>query len=116
MKLQEKKGRLHRMAQGPFQWFSVESGFGLISPDGGGRNLFTRRTSRADAGLESLYKGDKVSYEAHQGRNGMRAKNVVRVCQETPSPEEEHCYSWRDDCLERHEGKEARHEYYALLG
>lgn len=56
--------------------------------------------------LEALEKGAKVTYEVDQGRNGMRAKNVRKV---------ERPYSWRDDSLERHEGKEARHEYYEQL-
>ncbi len=100
------------MALGTFKWFSVESGYGLISPDGGGRNLFVRHTTMAGEGLGSLNKGDKVTYKVAQGRNGMRAKNVVRLCQETLSPEGNSHYSWREDCLKRLESKEARREYY----
>jgi cold shock protein len=95
------------MALGTFKWFDVEGGYGLISPDDGGRNLFTRNMSTAGEGLKSLAKGDKVAYEVHQGRKGPRAVNVSK---------EPLRYSWRDDCLDRLEGKEARHEYYARLG
>ncbi len=92
--------------EGTFKWFSAETGYGLISPDGGGRSLFLRRAGEeASSALESLEKGDKVTYEVTQGRNGMRATNVSKQCG----------YSWRDDSLERHEGKEARREYYAGL-
>ena len=42
-----------------------------------------------------------------QGGMGLWATNV--------SKEEQRCYSWQYDCLERHEGKEARHVYYARL-
>ncbi len=69
----------------------------------------------AGEGLGSLNKGDKVTYEVAQGRNGMRAKNVVRLCQEVLSPEGNSRYSWREDCLKRLEGKEARREYYMRL-
>jgi CspA family cold shock protein len=77
---QEKKGELHRMAQGTLKWFSAETGYGLISPDDGGRNLFVRRASlAAGSGPETLEKGAKVTYEVTQGRNGRRATNVTRV-------------------------------------
>jgi hypothetical protein len=46
-----------------------------------------------------------VNYEVKQGANGMRATNVSRRRR----------YSWRDDSRERHEGKEARNEYYEGL-
>jgi cold shock protein len=67
------------MALGTFEWFDVESGFGLISSDGGGRNLCVRNTSTAGEGLKSLAKGEKVTCEVTQGRNGMRARNVSPV-------------------------------------
>ena len=95
------------MALGTFKWFDVESGYGLISPDDGGRNLFVCSTDMASSSLlEALEKDTKVAYEVHQGRNGTRARNISK---------EQLRYSWRDDCRERHEGKEARQEYYAHL-
>jgi CspA family cold shock protein len=96
------------MALGTSKWFSLESGYGLISPDDGGMNLFVRSTDMTSSSLlEALEKGTKVAYEVYQGRNGTRAKNISK---------EQIRYSWRDSCLERHEGKEARHEYYEQLG
>jgi cold shock protein len=65
------------MALGTFKWFDVESGYGLISPDDGGRNLFVRSTDMASSSrLVALEKDTKVAYEVHQGRNGTRARNV----------------------------------------
>ena len=94
------------MAVGMFKWFDVESGCGLISPVDGGRNLFIHSTHIASGSiLEALKKGDQVTYEVCQCRNGVRATSVSR----------RRGYSWRDDCRERLEGKEARHEYYAGL-
>ena len=105
--MQRKVGSRQDMPKGIFKWFSARTGYGLISPDDGGRNLFVRSTDEASASvLEDLEKGDKVIYEEHQGKNGMRAKSVSK---------EQRRYSWRDDSLERHEGKEARHEYYEGL-
>jgi cold shock protein len=77
---QENKGGFRYMPQGTFKWFDVESGYGLISPDDGGRNLFVHSTDMAyGRTLEALEKGDKVTYEAHQSRHGMQAKNVSAV-------------------------------------
>jgi hypothetical protein len=54
---------------------------------------------------ESLEKDDEVGYEVTQGGKGLQATNVSWRRR----------YPWRDDCLERHEGKETRQEYYAGL-
>ena len=58
-------------------------------------------------GAELLHKGDRVTYDMSKEAGSLWARNV--------SKEEQRHYSWRDDCLERHEGKEARHEYYVRL-
>lgn len=95
------------MALGTFKWFDVESGYGLISPDDGGRNLFMRSRDQASSSrFEAFAKGTEVNYEVKQGGTGMRA---VDVCKRRSD-------SCRDDSLERHEGKEARHTYYAHPG
>jgi CspA family cold shock protein len=93
------------MTQGTVKWFSDESGYGFIRPDEGGENLFVRRSAIASSAHESLKKGDRVYYEATRSGRGLQAASVSR----------RRCYSWLDDCLERHEGKEARQEYYAGL-
>ena len=94
------------MTQGTIKWFSDESGYGFIRPDEGGENLFLRRSDVAAGNVhKSLEKGDAVYYETTQGGKGLQATNVSRRRR----------YSWWDDCLERHEGKEARQEYYSSL-
>ena len=64
------------MAQGTVKWFSDEKGYGFISPDAGGEDLFVHHTGIAGNGFKSLQEGDKVSYEATQGKKGMQAENV----------------------------------------
>jgi cold shock protein len=76
---QAKERGLQYMVLGTFKWFSAESGYGLISPEGGGKNLFVHRTSITDGGFESLNKGDKVTYEVTQCRKGMRATKVCKA-------------------------------------
>jgi cold shock protein len=76
---QDTKGGLQYMAQGTVKWFSDEKGYGFISPDDGGEDLFVHHTGIAGDGFKSLDEGAKVSYEATQGRKGMQAENVTPV-------------------------------------
>jgi cold shock protein len=65
------------MAQeGTVKWFSNEKGYGFISPDDGGEDLFVHHTGIAGSGFKSLEEGQKVTYEATQGKKGMQAVNV----------------------------------------
>ena len=67
------------MAQGTVKWFSDEKGYGFISPDDGGEDLFVHHTGIAGTGFKSLEEGQKVTYEATQGRKGMQAEQVSRA-------------------------------------
>jgi cold shock protein len=64
------------MAQGTVKWFSDEKGYGFITPDDGGADLFVHHNGIEGTGYKSLEEGAKVSYEATQGRKGMQAENV----------------------------------------
>jgi CspA family cold shock protein len=67
------------MAQGTVKWFSDEKGYGFISPDDGGEDLFVHYTGIAGDGFKTLEEGDKVTYEATQGKKGMQAENVTPI-------------------------------------
>ena len=71
-----KKGGLQYMAQGTVKWFSDEKGYGFISPDEGGEDLFVHHSGIAGNGFKSLEEDTKVTYEATQGKKGMQADNV----------------------------------------
>ena len=75
----ENERRVPEMAQGTVKWFSDEKGYGFISPDDGGEDLFVHHNGIEGTGFKSLEEGAKVSYEATQGRKGMQADNVSRV-------------------------------------
>ncbi len=67
------------MAQGTVKWFSEEKGYGFITPDDGGKDLFVHFSGIAGTGFKSLEEGAKVSYEATQGQKGMQADKVSKL-------------------------------------
>jgi CspA family cold shock protein len=75
---QEHERRAPDMAQGTVKWFSDDKGYGFITPDEGGEDLFVHHTGISGEGFKSLAEGAKVSYEATQGQKGMQAGNVSR--------------------------------------
>ena len=64
------------MAQGTVKWFSDDKGFGFITPDDGGKDLFVHHSSIQADGYRSLSEGAKVSYDPEQGQKGPQAQNV----------------------------------------
>jgi len=64
------------MDTGTVKWFSSEKGFGFITPDGGGADLFVHHSEIKVNGYASLDEGQKVSYEVGEGRKGPCATNV----------------------------------------
>jgi cold shock protein len=65
--------------EGTVKWFNDEKGYGFISPDDGGDDLFVHHSGIAGEGFKSLDECAKVTYEATQGKKGMQAENVTPV-------------------------------------
>ena len=61
------------MPQGTVKWFNDEKGYGFISPDEGGDDLFVHHSGISGSGFKSLEEGQKVSFEATRGKKGMQA-------------------------------------------
>lgn len=65
--------------QGTVKWFNEKKGFGFISPDGGGQDVFCHFTAIKASGFKTLAENQKVSFEVEQGQKGPQAANVVPV-------------------------------------
>ena len=67
------------MAEGTVKWFSNEKGYGFITPDDGGKDLFVHFSSISGEGYRSLTDGGRVSYESEEGPKGPVATNVQEL-------------------------------------
>jgi CspA family cold shock protein len=64
------------MATGTVKWFNADKGFGFITPDEPGKDLFVHFSGIASEGFRSLDDGAQVSYDAEPGDKGPKAVNV----------------------------------------
>ena len=64
------------MSTGTVKWFNDAKGFGFITPEDGGKDLFVHFSAIQGGGFKSLKEGDKVSFEVAQGPKGPSANNV----------------------------------------
>ena len=64
------------MAEGVVKWFSAEKGYGFITPDDGGKDLFVHFSEIQGSGYRNLEEGQRVSYEATEGQKGPQASAV----------------------------------------
>ncbi len=64
------------MATGTVKFFSDTKGFGFITPDGGGKDLFAHHTEIQMDGYKSLQESQKVEFESRDGPKGPAATNI----------------------------------------
>ena len=67
------------MALGTVKWFNDAKGFGFITPDDGGDDLFAHFSAIVEAGFKSLAEGQRVSFEVTDGAKGKQASNIQKA-------------------------------------
>jgi CspA family cold shock protein len=64
------------MATGTVKWFNSEKGFGFITNDDGGPDVFAHFSAITGGGYKSLEENQKVEFEITQGQKGLQAENI----------------------------------------
>ena len=67
------------MALGTVKWFNDSKGFGFITPDDGGDDLFAHFSAIVESGYKSLKEGQRVSFEVADGAKGKQAANIQKA-------------------------------------
>jgi CspA family cold shock protein len=67
------------MAQGTVKWFNSDKGFGFITPDDGGKDLFVHHSEILESGHRSLQDNQRVQFEVEQAPKGPQAVRVTAI-------------------------------------
>jgi CspA family cold shock protein len=64
------------MTTGTVKWFNADKGFGFITPDDGGADVFAHFSAISSSGYRSLDENQKVEFDVTQGQKGLQAENI----------------------------------------
>ena len=65
--------------EGAVKWFEPEKGYGFISPDGGGKDVFIHITALRRSGVSALDPGQRVRVEVVDGKKGLEAERITLI-------------------------------------
>jgi CspA family cold shock protein len=65
--------------EGAVKWFEPDKGYGFISPDGGGKDIFVHVTALRRSGVQTLGPGQRVRVDVVDGRKGLEADRVTLI-------------------------------------
>ena len=61
---------------GTVKWFNESKGYGFITPDDGGKDLFAHFRDIQGSGFKTLVENQRVEFEVKQGQKGLQAANI----------------------------------------
>jgi CspA family cold shock protein len=64
------------MATGTVKWFNADKGYGFITPDDGGADVFAHFSAIQSSGYRSLEENQKVEFDTTEGQKGPQAENI----------------------------------------
>ena len=65
--------------EGAVKWFEAEKGYGFISPDGGGKDVFIHITALRRSGVNALDPGQRVRVDVVDGKKGLEADRITLI-------------------------------------
>ena len=71
--------RASQTLEGAVKWFEPEKGYGFISPDGGGKDVFMHITALRRSGITGLDPGQRVRVEVVEGKKGLEADRITLI-------------------------------------
>ncbi|GIR62884.1 MAG: cold-shock protein [Alphaproteobacteria bacterium] len=67
------------MKTGSVKWFNPSKGYGFISPDGGGKDIFVHISALETSGIKNLSENQKVSYDEARNKDKISAGNIKLI-------------------------------------